>query len=63
MCSLDSYTQETLKTLLNEKLNNKIYSTFKEIFSNSNLDSVSKLLPKVHPYDKEIAKFMVWHFT
>ena len=58
MCSSDSYAQENLKTCLNKKLNNKIYSTFKETFSNTNLDSVSKSSPKVYVYNKEIAKFM-----
>ena len=58
MCSSDSYAQENLKILLNEKLNDKIYSTFKETFSNTNLDSVSELSPKVHSYNKEIAKYV-----
>ena len=58
VCSSDSYSQENLKILLNEKLNDKIYSIFKDTFSNTNLDSVSKLSPKVHMYNKEIAKFM-----
>ena len=49
--------RKILKTLLNESLNNKIYSTFKETFSNTNLDSVSKLSPKVYMYNKEITKF------
>ena len=47
VCSLDSYAQENLKSLLKEKLNAKIYSTFKEMFSNTNLDSVHELSPKV----------------
>ena len=47
MSSTDSYTQEYLKSLPNEKLNDKIYSTFKEMFSNTNLDSVGESLPKV----------------
>ena len=46
MCNSDSYAQENLKSLLNEKLNDKIYSTFKEIFSNANLDSISELSPE-----------------
>ena len=32
--------------------------SFKETFSNTNLDSVSKLSPKVHAYNNEIAKFV-----
>ena len=47
ICSSDSYTQENLKSLLNEKLNDNIYSTFKETFFNTNLDSVNELSPKV----------------
>ena len=56
--SSDSYAQENLKSLLNEKLNDKIYSTFKELLSNTNLDSVSELSPLVNSYNKEIAKFI-----
>ena len=41
VCSSDSFAQENLKTLLNERLSNKIYNTFKETFSNTNLDCVS----------------------
>ena len=58
MCSSDSYAQENLKSFLNEKLNDKIYSTFKEMFSNTNSDSVSELYPYLHSYNKEIAKFI-----
>ena len=45
VCISDSDTQENLKTLQNEKLNDKIYSTFKKAFSNTNLDSVKVLSP------------------
>ena len=38
--SSDSYAQENPKSFLNKKLNDKIYSSFKETFSNTNLDSV-----------------------
>ena len=58
MCSSDSFAQENLKTLLNKRLNDNIFSTFEETFSNTNLDSVSELLPKVHLYNKERAKFV-----
>ena len=30
LCSSDSFAQENLKTLLNERLNDQIYNTFKE---------------------------------
>ena len=58
MCSSDLYAWENLKTLLNEKLNDTIYSTFKETFSNTNLDSARKLSPTVHVCNKEITKFI-----
>ena len=51
MCSSNSYAHENLT-------NDKIYTTFKEIFSNINLDSVSELSPKFQSYNKEIAKFI-----
>ena len=56
MCSLDSFAQENLKTLLNERLSDEIYSTYRETFSNTYLHSVSESLPKVNAYNKEIAK-------
>ena len=36
----------------------KVYSTFKEMFGNINLDSVSELSSKVQSYNKEIAKII-----
>ena len=39
VCSTDSEVQENLKSLLHERLNNKVYTTFKELFSNTNIDS------------------------
>ena len=51
--SSDSFAQENIKTLLNKRLNDNIYNTFKE-----NLDSVSKVSPKFCVYNQEIAKFM-----
>ena len=42
VCSSDSFVQENLNMLLNEKLNDKIDITLKEIFSNVNLDGVSE---------------------
>ena len=47
VCSSDSYEQENLKNPLNEKPNDKIYTTIKETLSNTNLDSVTELSPKV----------------
>ena len=45
--SSDSFAQEILKTLLNEKLNDKIYTTFRASFSNINMDRVTEISPKV----------------
>ena len=50
--------QENLKMLLNKKLNDKIYTTFRPTFSNINLDSISKISPKIHEYNNKIAKFV-----
>ena len=41
-----------------KKINDKICITFKETFSNTNLDSVSELSPNVQRYNKEIIKFV-----
>ena len=59
MCSSDSYAHKNLICLLDEKLNDEIYNTFKETFSNTNLDSVSELSPKVQSYNNEIANFIL----
>ena len=59
VCSSDSFVQDNLQMLLNKKLNDKIYTTFKATFSNVNLDSVSKVKPKVHKYNNEINKFVM----
>ena len=47
-----------MQTVLNERLNNNIYITFKETFSNSNFDSISEVASKVYSYHNEIAKSM-----
>ena len=44
VCSSDSFAYENLKSVLTERLNDKIYSTFKENISNINLDSISETL-------------------
>ena len=59
MCSSDPFAQENLKSALTERLNDKMYSIFKGIFSNIDLDSINEMLPKVHAYKKEIAKFVL----
>ena len=46
VCNSDSYAHKNFKSLLYEKVNDKIYKTFEETFSNTNLDSVSELSPK-----------------
>ena len=52
------YLCVVLTPLLNEKLNDKIYTTFKATFRNVNLDSVSKITPKACEYNNETAKFI-----
>ena len=46
--SLDSEAHENLKSHFNEKLNDKVYSTFK-LFSNVNVDSIKDLSCYLHP--------------
>ena len=58
VCSSDSFAQENLTSVLTERLNNKIYTTFKQNFNNINLGSINKALPIVCTYDQEIAKFI-----
>ena len=58
LCSSDSDAHKDLISLLDEKLNHKLYSTFKEMFNNTNLDSVSELSSEVQSYNIEIAKFI-----
>ena len=50
-CSLDSEAHENLKSHFNERLNNKVYSMFKELFSNVNVDSIKEVLPKISIYN------------
>ena len=52
---LDSEAQDNLKTHFNEWLNDKIYSTFKELFDHVNLDSIKEVLPKTDTYNTTIA--------
>ena len=67
LCSSDSWAQENLKTLLNEKLNDKISIIFKETFSNTTLDSVNYCLKSVCIIKKYLnsfrSKYKVWNFT
>ena len=58
MCSSDSDGQENLKSHLTNRLSNKIYNTFRELFSNINIDSVWEILPKINKYNREIARFI-----
>ena len=67
--SSDSKAQGNIKRHFNERLNDKIYTTFKELFSNTNIDSVCKILPKISMYNNKIARFCcgykckVWDFA
>ena len=61
VCSTDSEVQENLKSLLHERLNNKVYTTLRNylvILSNTNIDSVHKILPKISIYNNEVARFI-----
>ena len=40
ICSLDSEAQDNLNTHFNERLNDKMYSMFKELFDHVNLDGI-----------------------
>ena len=55
---MDSEAQENLKSFLTKKPNDKIYTTFKELFSNTNIDSMCKILPKLSVYNNELARFI-----
>ena len=56
LCSLDSVAQKYLKKHFNERLNDKVYDTFKELFGNINTDSIKEALHKVSVYNSIIAK-------
>ena len=58
VCSSDSDAHENLKSHFNERLNDKICTTFKELFSNTNIGSVHKILPKINIHNNEIARFV-----
>ena len=46
ICSLDSEAHENLKGHFNEWLNDKVFSMYKELFSNVNVDSIKDVFPK-----------------
>ena len=54
----DAIMQEYLKNHFNEQLNDKVYSTFKELFERINIDSMKVALLKVSIYNSTIAKFI-----
>ena len=58
VCSSDAGALENLRSLLNKRLNDKVYTMFKELFSNTNIDSVHKILPKISIYNNEVAGFV-----
>ena len=58
---------EHLTNHFNECLSDKVYNTFKDLFSNVNLDSIQETYPKINIYNKIIAQHveeqtssMVW---
>ena len=47
-CSSDSDAQQNIKSHFIDRSNDKILTTFKELFSNVNIDSVCEILPKIN---------------
>ena len=47
-----------LKRHFHDRLSDKIYTTFRELFSNVKRDSVHKIWPKISEYNREIANFV-----
>ena len=39
-------------------MNDKVYTTFKELFNNTNIDNMHKILPKISIYHNKIARFI-----
>ena len=58
VCSLDTEPHDNLKSHFNERLNDKVYSTFKKLFSNVNIDSIKEVLPKISIYNDTIARYV-----
>ena len=58
VCSWDFEAQENLKSHFNERLNDKIYTIFKELLCNTNIDSVCEILSKISMYNNKIARFI-----
>ena len=56
-CSLDSVPHEYLKNHFNERLNEKVHDTFKEMFGN-NTDSIKEALPTGSVYTHSIARYV-----
>ena len=56
--SSDMVMQEYLKNHFNEQLNDKFYSTFKELSEDINIDSMKKALPKVSIYNNILIKLV-----
>ena len=58
ICSLDSEAHKNLKSHFNERLNDKLYSTFKELFSNINVVSIKEVLRKIRAYSETISSYI-----
>ena len=58
LCSLHSVVHEYLKNHFNERLHNKVYDTFKELFGDISTDSIKEALPKVNVYKNIIVKYV-----
>ena len=48
VCSSDMDTQENLKSHFNDRLGDKIYTTFRELFNSVNINSLYEKLPKIN---------------
>ena len=54
----DEMTCEYLKNHFNESLNDKIWNTFKDLFSNINIDSIQETYPKISIYNIIIMQYV-----
>ena len=58
ICSLDPETQDNLQPQSSERLNDKIYSAFKELFHHVNLDSIKEVFPETDAYNNTITWYI-----
>ena len=51
-------THEHLTNHFNECVNDKVYNTFKDLFSNINIDSIQEIYQEISIYNNNIAQFV-----